>query len=48
MSLHEVIIKISKIFSLFIPKQDIEESNNNIPANREAMCDYYKDLNNPH
>jgi|GEM_PF-5429779 len=48
MNLHEIIIKISKIFSLFIPKQDTGESNNDIPANKEAMRDYYEDLNNPH
>ncbi|CAK6506754.1 hypothetical protein [Rickettsia helvetica] len=48
MSLHEIIIKISKIFSIFIPKQDTGKSNDNIPANREAMHDYYEDLNHPH
>ncbi|ABV75232.1 hypothetical protein A1C_04870 [Rickettsia akari str. Hartford] len=43
MSVHEIIIKISKICSIFIPKHDIEESNN-IPANREAMRYCYEDF----
>ncbi|MEY4463034.1 MAG: hypothetical protein RLZZ81_5 [Pseudomonadota bacterium] len=48
-SLHTLIIKISKIFSSFIPEQDIvEESRENIPVNREPARDYYEDLGNPH
>ncbi|HJD55841.1 MAG TPA: hypothetical protein LFW21_04285 [Rickettsia endosymbiont of Pyrocoelia pectoralis] len=48
MSLHKIIIKISEMFSLFIPKEDIEKTNSDAPANREAMRDYYEDLGNPH
>ncbi|MGX6960935.1 MAG: hypothetical protein ACIPMY_07055 [Rickettsia endosymbiont of Pentastiridius leporinus] len=48
MSLHKIIIKISEMFSFFIPKEDIEESNDDTLASREAMPDYYEDLGNPY